>query len=470
MLPRLLALAAAGALPPHHPAHRAPASLLGRIEQSNPASLEAYGPTMRAPRAGHRVTPVEFGADPTGRVDSWKAINASLEVCIAQGRLSPNGHFPGDTSFGNGHVIRDMGGCIVDLAGGEYIISRPVVLPEYLANMEFGGGSLVASPEFEGDFLFVIGVEGSCRVPQASCNIDINFPNLYLDGRGSASGMQINNVMGVTIGPGGYFLNFTSYGVQINGGHEVMMDRVWLGETNFDYDHVAFAHRPNATAIAINGNDHYVTHTIVFSSRVGMLVRGAANNIRGVHVWFPLNHATAFPDTKAFYVTAGGNRFDGCYIDGGRGVFERAGLVRNVWTNGFECCQIGKEAAGTPHSGIVLVGNIVGPGFEVVHNEFKKPVQHYPFVRDGVLGARPYDAASDGPLKVTGSVIAHNSVIEGALGTQATLSQSRTNATSWSFNFCKSLVFPQIAVETNVPMTGTITVDVDSSAPSTKFH
>lgn len=43
-----------------------------------------------------------------------------------------------------------------------------------------------------------------------------------------ASGLQINNVMGVTIGPGGYFLNFTEYGLQINGGHEVMMVRCVL--------------------------------------------------------------------------------------------------------------------------------------------------------------------------------------------------------------------------------------------------
>ena len=104
--------------------------------------------------------------------------------------------------------------------------------------------------------------------------------------------MQINNVMGVTIGPGGYFLNFTEFGLQINAGninphddtslfwqqpgvlfgsllrlglcrcvdsgHEVMMDRCWLGETNFDFDHVQHGVAPNATAIQINGNDHYI--------------------------------------------------------------------------------------------------------------------------------------------------------------------------------------------------------------------
>ena len=95
------------------------------------------------------------------------------------------------------------------------------------------------------------------RYPQGSCNIDINFPELFVDGAGVASGMQINNVMGVTIGPGrfssssqqlqllsnrkfnsdlwffafaagGYFLNFTEYGVQINDGHEARYRVTWL--------------------------------------------------------------------------------------------------------------------------------------------------------------------------------------------------------------------------------------------------
>lgn len=91
-----------------------------------------------------------------------------------------------------------------------------------------GFGSLVAGPDFPSDaFLLVIGIKGSCNVPQGSCNVDINFPALFMDGANRAAGcMQINNVMGVTIGPGGYFLNFTQRGVEINAGHEVMIDRV----------------------------------------------------------------------------------------------------------------------------------------------------------------------------------------------------------------------------------------------------
>lgn len=57
---------------------------------------------------------------------------------------------------------------------------------------------------------------------------------------------------GTTVGPGGYFLNFTEYGLQINGGHEVMMHLCWLGETNFDYP-FSSTDLPTATAIQING-------------------------------------------------------------------------------------------------------------------------------------------------------------------------------------------------------------------------
>jgi len=229
---------------------------------------------------------------------------------------------------------------------------------------------LVASPDFKGNFLFIVGQPGSCHVPQGSCNIDINFPELFLDGSHVASGLQINNVMGVTVGPGGYFLNFTEYGLQINGGHEVMMDRCWLGETNFDFDHVQHGVVPNATAIQVNGNDHYILNTVVFSSKIGLEVNGAADYITGVHVWFPVNHAVHFPDTIAFGINGNGNRMNGCYMDGGRAIFSKGALGANIWTNGFECCQGASAFPGTTASGITLVGDHIGPGLQIINNEF----------------------------------------------------------------------------------------------------
>ena len=77
-----------------------------------------------------------------------------------------------------------MGGCEVNLQGGEYKISQPILIPEYNANMNFGHGSIVAAKNFvpigspDGDpYLIIVGKPDSCKVPQGSCNIDINFPD-----------------------------------------------------------------------------------------------------------------------------------------------------------------------------------------------------------------------------------------------------------------------------------------------------
>jgi hypothetical protein len=282
---------------------------------------------------------MDFGGDPTGKQDSAPALQQCIQLCINySATIDFLGHFPGDYSFKNGHYIANAGGCEVDLGGGEYKLSAPILIPEYIGNMRLGHGSLVADPTPgvfpPGSFLIVVGVEGSCKVPQGSCNVDLGFPELFLDGSHVASGLQVNNVMGTTVGPGGYFLNFSSYGLQINQGHEVMMDRCWLGETNFDFP-FSQADPPKAVAIQVNGNDHFILNTIVFSSKVGLEVNGAANNVQNVHVWFPDNQALAFVDqgVKAFSITSGGNRFHGCYIDGGRAVFSGSALSHNIWTN-----------------------------------------------------------------------------------------------------------------------------------------
>ena len=354
------------------PLAAAPASLRGRL-----AGHAADAPPPAAPAAaagyGVRCSPLDFGGDPLGERDSSPALSACVEQCVNYSTvLDALGHFPGDDSFGNGRYIANAGGCLIDLGGGEFALSSPVLIPEYLGNLVLGHGSLVADDTpgvFPADgFLLVVGIAGSCKVPQGSCNVDLAFPELFLDGRHIASGMQVNNVMGTTIGPSFYALNFSAYGVQVNAGHEVMIDRAWLGETNFDFPWTKAA-PPKAIAIQFNGNDHFALNTVVFSSKIGLEVNGAANNIVNVHVWFPENQALAFEaeGVMAFHITEGQNRFAGCYIDGSRAVFERGGLSGNIWMNGFECCA---GVAGVAH-GIELLGDSVGPGLSIVQNIFR---------------------------------------------------------------------------------------------------
>lgn len=182
----------------------------------------------------------------------------------------------------------------------------------------------------------------------------------------------------------------------------------------------------------------------------------------------------------AFHITEGQNRFTGCYIDGSRAVFERGGLSGNLWVEGFECCA---DVGGVPH-GIMLLGDAVGPGLIIRHNLF----------RGGNIFSAP--ATNGTAVTVSGSLIADKSFTSDAAGSRATLSLTQTAATAWAFDFCPLLIFPTIAqaavvsvvaasghpiatvrpwsgcsvnVETDAPMTGTITVTADSSSLSNVF-
>ena len=469
-------LAAAGtalALPPLPPSLRS--------HLSSRAAAWPPAPVTSVSAPGVRCSPLDYGGDPLGARDSAPAVQACINQCVNySAAIDYLGRFPGQDSFGNGKYIVDAGGCTVDLGGGAWKLASPVQIPEYVGNMVLGHGSLIADDNFPpSSFLIVVGIAGSCKVPQGSCNLDLAFPELFLDGRTVASGMQVNNVMGTTVGPAAYFLNFSAYGLQINAGHEVMLDRAWLGETNFDQRFTP-ATPPKAVAVQINGNDHYILNTVVFSSKVGLEVNGAANRVDGVHVWFPYNQALAFVDqgVKAFHITSGQNRFTGCYIDGSRAVFEGNGLTGNVWLDGFECCA---GVSGVAH-GIELLGTSVGPGLIIKHNLFR--------------GGNVFSNSSGAPVTVTGTLIEANSFTGGGAASRATLTLSQTAATTWAFNFCPLLIFPTIAraelvgvvaaagfpaavirpwtgcaltVETAAPMTGSITVTADSSALSTDF-
>jgi hypothetical protein len=219
---------------------------------------------------------------------------------------------------------------------------------------------------------------------------------------------------------------------------------------------------------------------IVFSSKIGLEVNGAADYISGTHVWFPDNQALRFVQqgVMAFHITEGQNRFDGCYIDGSRAVFEGNGLSGNTWVNGFECC------AGYPGPhGIELLGNSVGPGLTISHNLFR--------------GGNIYSTnTTSAPVAVSGTRVEWNSFTGGGGGSRATMSLTQTAATAWQFDFCSKLIFPTIArvvsvtvsaasgfpaavarpptgctllVETSEAVTGTIEVTVDSSTLSNDY-
>jgi hypothetical protein len=114
---------------------KAPDALRNRLLHTNIFD----GGRSRAPPASPllRVSPMQFGGDPTGLRDSTDALQKALQICINASKLT-KGHFPVN--------IRDAGGCTVDPEGGEFLMSKPLIIPTYTANMQIRGGSLVANP------------------------------------------------------------------------------------------------------------------------------------------------------------------------------------------------------------------------------------------------------------------------------------------------------------------------------------
>jgi len=104
------------------------------------------------------------------------------------------------------HIV-DLGGVTIDLQGGDYLISRPILIPPGYGNLHVVSGTLRASAEFP-PTRYLVEVGGSTEAcdmsdkSQKSCNENLSFEDLMLDGQMRAKGgLQINNTMGSVVGP-----------------------------------------------------------------------------------------------------------------------------------------------------------------------------------------------------------------------------------------------------------------------------
>ena len=187
-----------------------------------------------APAPGS-IFPGDFGGDPTGKADSSTAFDAAIKALLA--RNSSGRH--------TGGGLADLGGAHIDLRGGDFQISRPIIFPHGYGNFGIRGGTLRAGPLFpsasSGAQRFLIEVSDlsvtECKQldkKQKSCNENVDIVDLLLDGsRIAYGGIQINATMGANVGPDMYFVNWIGAGLSVNGGHEVMLHQAWLGATYY---------------------------------------------------------------------------------------------------------------------------------------------------------------------------------------------------------------------------------------------
>lgn len=413
--------------------------------------------------ANPTIVVTDFGADPTGKADSSSAFAAAVTEALSRGALNH--------SLADG--MKDLGGVIVDLAGGDYLLSKPVVWPPMYGNFRMQGGTLRAAPSFPAHrYLVEVGTDDKtvCPFNQKSCNENVGFVDMMFDAQHVAAGcLQINMTMGGVVGPQMFFLGFTDKGLDVNSGHEIMLSNAWFGEFLYSYPGVPSVY--NTTAIELDGNDHFVTDTIVFKTHVGLRTTGAANVIVGLHTW---NSATA-QGGYGIIVMASQTRLSYCYLDYNALVLVDAQDVTAINTfflgGGNLVLQVTKPNV-TIHGvnvvdSVYSIGNGPANDTVVVDTRYGSVGQ----VTDTVIDASPVL----GPM--------HKRV------TRATMHMWQTNATTWKFDFSDVLVFrdikvarhdivaesgfPQsvirsvqgavVVVETDVPVSATVTVSVDES-------
>ncbi|KAI3969721.1 hypothetical protein MKX01_020282 [Papaver californicum] len=284
-----------------------------------------------------------YGADPTGKTDSTKALQQAFLDAFNAATTTATGNDKFDEFLMQG--ITDLGGPQINLEGGSYTISCPLHFPPTGGgNLVIHGGSLRASESFpkDGYLIQLSALSWSSSSDLDSENKDIKQNNdsssskkedtgmeqeltssayayeyitikaVMLDANYTGGGISVINSLRTTI-DNCYISHFTTDGILVQGGHETYIHNSFLGQ------HITAGGDPGeknfgGTGINIMGNDNAVTDVVIFSAEIGIRISGQANILTGVHCY---NKATGWGGTGIYLSAAGSTqtRIVNSYLD-----------------------------------------------------------------------------------------------------------------------------------------------------------
>ncbi|XP_057972711.1 polygalacturonase QRT3-like, partial [Malania oleifera] len=272
--------------------------------------------------------PILYGADPTGVQDSSDAIlncvNGAVKEAQTGAQLMPG--------------VNDFGGAIIDFQGGNFKLSKPIRIPSGVGNLVLQSGSFRASSTFPGDrYLLELWSPNSRKLdiprqqplkfyPAANkgpaAAVAASAPNIYyeditvrdflFDSSFRGGGILVVDSVRTRITTC-FFIHFTLQAILVVRGHETFVSNTFIGQrltVGGDPHERDFS----GTGIDLASNDNAVTDVVIFSAAIGILLRGGANMITGVHCY---NKATAFGGV-GILIKLGGltqTRIDNCYLD-----------------------------------------------------------------------------------------------------------------------------------------------------------
>ncbi|CAN1190830.1 Polygalacturonase QRT3 [Linum perenne] len=305
-----------------------------KIDRFVSRSRSSPVPVRPPPQVGGVFYPIGYGADPTGHNDSSNAIQNALNDAFKQ--LDDEKVYLMDG-------IKDLGGAIIDLQGGRYLITKPITFPPSGGgNLLIKEGSLRASQGFPSDRSLVelIAPKKSEVLINKTTDVgelqgkgsyyeDITFRDLMFDSGFRGGGLMVVDAVRTRI-INSYFLNFTSQGILVQGGHETFIEKCFIGQRPTIGSHKEEEHF-SGTGIDLASNDNVITDTVIFAAQIGLLVRGQANMITGLHTY---NKSWIFGGIGILMkVYAAYNRIVNCFIDYNPVVLEDPYFV--LLTNNF---------------------------------------------------------------------------------------------------------------------------------------
>ncbi|ESW10842.1 hypothetical protein PHAVU_009G242600 [Phaseolus vulgaris] len=393
-----------------------------RMAMAMAISSQPPSPSPSTKMSGRVVYPAEYGADPTGAHESSDSIEKAVEDAFG---IESEGELVGG--------VRDLGGVVIDLQGGNYTISKPIKFPSSGGgNLVVKGGTLRASDSFPTDrHLVELWASNSQNLPRTSLfnsmklqqpngiyYEDITFRDILFDSGHRGGGIFIADSVRTRIN-NCFFLHFTTEGILVEGGHDTFISNTFLGQHSTvggDKGERNFS----GTAIDLASNDNAITDVAIFSAAIGVLLRGQANILTGVHCY---NKATGFGGIGILVKLAGNSqtRIDNCYMDYTAIVMEDP--VQVHVTNGFFLGDAN-----------IVLKSVEGKicGLNIVDNMFSgNPNNKVPIV------------SLDGEFSNIDQVITdRNSVIGMSLRSTVGKLIVGGNGTKWVADFSNVLLFP----------------------------
>ena len=287
-----------------HPGHVSVESFSSSQRRRVARTLQTTFPNIVTSSSGPTLSPIAFGADPTGEQDSSLAMTRM--VTYLMNNIS-------STKDESGHI--DLGGATIDLEGGTYRVSKTVRIPAGYSNFKIRSGTIFASSNFTSNaYILDIGGNGcsSKSGGNKNCNSNIDIQSLTIDGKNVAYGaLVVRDTMDVNIGPAIMIVGFEHVGISLTGSGAGYIHEAWLGQ--FEPGNPTPRNQATATAILLDGPEHDcdVQNVIVFSGKVGVNSTNGANRIQGVHTW---NLAGSSGGT-GILLYKGSGRVQQCYLD-----------------------------------------------------------------------------------------------------------------------------------------------------------